>query len=303
MECFRRGRTYRRVPDRSARARARITACRPGPAQNLRAQYYSLKVARGEADLIAVAAHADTPGNQFLLSGSGAISGRITDSLTGNPVSGIDVDLYQAVTLLRPGANRYHGRERELSADELARGNLHCARDPPVGMPYIHTYYGGVSTRELATPVPVAVGPPTPNIDIALFTGRGRDRTPCPFAGVFDEQGTTLAASVGAMSPSLGSLLGSLQMTAWPDYDIEQLELAITAEHTISRLETRRRLMGQLRMALVEYVLCHTTYPGHLQLAVDFSNNRTLFAADIAALGSTFTPLLSLSDVFSAMVA
>jgi hypothetical protein len=99
------------------------------------------------------------------------------------------------------------------------------------------------------------------------------------------------------MSTELASLLVSVGMGDWFDWDIEYLE-----EVPGIRPIPGDNLEDSWQIALVEYALCHPSFRTDLGIAADFRFNRDLFAEDCKLLHGIDYSFGSLPDVAGRLI-
>lgn len=144
--------------------------CDPAPGQNYGLQYYSGKLVLATADPITVTAGLGTANINFSLADGGGISGQITANPSGDPIPGMDIDVFQAGTLIMMDQDATTDVNGNYSLDGLPAGTYLVRADPsaPQFFGYDETYYGQVALIEAATPVVVGSGVMVPNIDIVM---------------------------------------------------------------------------------------------------------------------------------------
>lgn len=144
--------------------------CDPAPGQNYGLQYYSGKLVLSAADPITVTAGLGTANINFSLADGGGISGRITADPSGNPIPGMDIDVFQAGTLIMMDQDATTDANGNYSLDGLPAGTYLVRADPsaPQFFGYNETYYGQVALIEAATPIVIGPGANVPNIDIVM---------------------------------------------------------------------------------------------------------------------------------------
>jgi hypothetical protein len=129
---------------------------------------------------VVVVSSASTPDIDFTLQMGGSVSGKVTSAATGEPISGGYILLYGSSG--QP-AYAYLGSTGSYRFGQLQAGTYYAKSD--VGAPYADQLYDGIlceptCTVTTGTPIVVALGQETPNIDFALptfgaFQGRVTD--------------------------------------------------------------------------------------------------------------------------------
>ncbi len=120
------------------------------------------------ANAVRVTAPVETTDIDFVMSTGGTITGRLTDEATGNPIVGVDV---VARTEQCCGGNRAttdHDGNYEITA--LGPGD-HWVLTSAFSLGFVDEYYNDSISFSGRTPVSVAFGQTTPDIDFALALG------------------------------------------------------------------------------------------------------------------------------------
>lgn len=159
----------------------------PPDATGLAEQYYQGKVDVNLADPIAVSADTQTSGIDFSLSAGGWIEGTVTDVDTGQPLNGIDLDLYDAAAGTRLRASTASDSLGQYKTSLLQAGTYLLRCDPAAD--YAVLYYQGKPRLLESDPIAVAQGAGTSAIDFALpagmvISGRITSDGVTPLAGV-----------------------------------------------------------------------------------------------------------------------
>lgn len=186
--------------------------CDPEIAQGFAVQYWNGQLARPTGNTITVAAGAGTPNINFSLVGAGTVSGRVTDLATGAPVAGVDVDLFQAGTLLRMDQSALTDANGTYTVGRVPAGSYVVLVDT-LTAPYADTYYPNSATAAGATPVAVTVGGALANINVALPPAADGDTDRDGFSNVIEAQlGSN--ANDPASRPAFGDTNGDGDTTA-----------------------------------------------------------------------------------------
>lgn len=153
----------------------------PAPAQGYATQFYLEKNDAAFADAIAVVAGAGTPGVNFSLEPATWIEGTVHDAL-GEPLPGVDLDLYDAATGIRLGANAITQTGGAYRFDNLPAGQYKLRCDPADALGYANRYFDGKTTRDEAAAISTAAGAGVSGVDFAIeadatISGRVTDGT------------------------------------------------------------------------------------------------------------------------------
>jgi hypothetical protein len=101
----------------------------------------------------------------------GTISGSVTSAVTGLPVPGVRVTMFDALGSILPGAGGSTAADGSFLAGAVPSGSylLRASGDPVLGLAF--EFYAGVTLRSQATPVAVVAGSNTPGVTFALDSG------------------------------------------------------------------------------------------------------------------------------------
>lgn len=133
-------------------------------------EYYDDVIIKGDAFLVTVTNGATTSNIDFELLSGGNISGTIRDA-GSNPISGIDLDLYNSAGDF-VGVSATSAVDGTFTIGPLPDGDyyLEADSDPASGQYYFDEFYGGVAELESATAITISGGNNSGN-DITLETG------------------------------------------------------------------------------------------------------------------------------------
>lgn len=164
-----------------------ILRCDPDPLRGYARTYYPTSYFFGSAQPISVSAEQGTTVN-FVLQGAGAIAGQIT-GVGGSPgLDGIDLDIFDS-----------DGNQLDVTADSGRSGNyvlgpvpvgsFFLRADPEVLDFRMQQYFSGASVLPNATPINIAAGVTTSNINFALspagyISGMVTDSAGTPLDGI-----------------------------------------------------------------------------------------------------------------------
>lgn len=143
----------------------------PSAEQAYARQYFEQQISIVTADAIEVAASSDTAGVDFLLDRAGDISGVITDASTGDPLSGIDIDVFEAGSLVRLEQTTKTDANGAYQVTNLPPGSYLLRGDPVATPGFARTYYGNVTNPGDADAIALLPGESRGGIDIALAAG------------------------------------------------------------------------------------------------------------------------------------
>jgi 5-hydroxyisourate hydrolase-like protein (transthyretin family) len=150
-------------------------------------QYYNGESTQGAADPVSVTAGQNTTSVDATMKVSGAISGHVTDSVTGGPAGGIQVVAYNSSNQVVAQTTADAGGAYTLTG--LVTGSYDVEFESVGSQPYLAQYYSGAATVSGATAVSVTDGQTTGGIDAAMSTGSGIEGTVTsggqPAAGVY----------------------------------------------------------------------------------------------------------------------
>lgn len=144
--------------------------CDSSLGQSYAMQYYNGQMRLAAADTVVVAPGGGVSSIDFTLNPGGSISGRVTRAPSSDPLSGMDMDVFQAGTFLRMDQDATTNATGYYSLDGLPVGDYIVRADPSGSHPgFRMTYYGGVTL--MADAVPVSVGPSAAvaGIDVVLL--------------------------------------------------------------------------------------------------------------------------------------
>lgn len=147
--------------------------CDPTVPQGYAVEYYNSKITNAVADPITVNVGAGTPNINFTLDAGGSISGKVTNVFGGAPVQGIDIDVYRQSDLLRLDQSYKTDVNGDYIVGPLPAGTYIVRADPGSASQYSRTYYNGVRTSGLATPIVVGAGATVSGRNIALLPADG----------------------------------------------------------------------------------------------------------------------------------
>ena len=140
-------------------------------------RYYNGTFDYSAATLVTVTAGETTPDINIALLAAGSISGTITDT-NGALLGGIFVQAQRAVCCSFGSATTAADGTYEITnltpgAYTVSASGSTCGSSPPIGSctVYPQQYYAGTFDAGAATPVPVASGARTANIDLTLLPG------------------------------------------------------------------------------------------------------------------------------------
>ncbi len=145
-----------------------IVRADPTPAQSYATQYYNGKTTQSTADVIAVTSALTTSSIDFALSSAGTISGTVTHATLGIPLPGLDLDIYDANTLIKLVQTAITDSLGNYSLTNLPPGQYFVAIDPIAGQPFFAEYYNGAPTSATATSINVPIGASVTGIDFQV---------------------------------------------------------------------------------------------------------------------------------------
>ncbi len=148
-----------------------FVAADPDPAQN---QFYLRTFYGGATDIalatpITVGSTGVTNIN-IALSAAGSIAGVVTDAVTGQPLSGIDIDLFDSLGK-RVSANSITDLTGAYDIGPVATGSYYVRVDPTIAQGYARTFYPAAVNIAGATLVSVVAGGRTTGVNVALQEG------------------------------------------------------------------------------------------------------------------------------------
>jgi len=135
-------------------------------------EYYPESADKPGASTVSVAGSDTVTNINFTLAKMGAISGRVTDEGTGQPIADAWIELYNAGWTSAGGACANQNGEYTIYG--LESGNYYIrATGYQVGMGefYVEEYYDNQSAQGSANPIPVTVPNTATGIDIAMTRG------------------------------------------------------------------------------------------------------------------------------------
>ncbi len=100
----------------------------------------------------------------------GVIGGKITDQ-QGNPLGGIDLDVYEAASGRGMEANATSDTNGTYALDALPPGDYQVRADPENGLPWVRQYYSNTFSSADALAITVMADALYTNIDFALASG------------------------------------------------------------------------------------------------------------------------------------
>jgi hypothetical protein len=131
------------------------------------AQWYRNEPSQARAIAVTVIAPGSITGINIEMVKNGAIAGSITDKENGNPISGIDITVYDSVTGLQVG-HGYTYSSGLYNIFGLATGSYKLRF---AGSGYVEQWFGGASDLASAATVAVTAPNTTPAIDMELVKG------------------------------------------------------------------------------------------------------------------------------------
>jgi protocatechuate 3,4-dioxygenase beta subunit len=142
-----------------------------GSGLNYVPEYYNNAPDSGSAAIISVTAGSETLGIDAQLAQGGVVKGTVTEEGTGNPIPGLQVDVYESSTLNYVGfaitdAFGYYTKSG------LATGLYKMGFNVVSGLNYIPEYYNNATNLVGATPVSVTAGSETLGINAQLALAR-----------------------------------------------------------------------------------------------------------------------------------
>jgi 5-hydroxyisourate hydrolase-like protein (transthyretin family) len=132
--------------------------CDPTVDQRYAVQYYSGRLTKALADLIVVTNSAGTSNVNFTLNAGAELSGTVVEAASGLPMSGIDIDVLEAGTLLRFDQGTRTGVDGQFTIGPLPSGTYLLRADPAPSSPYLRTYYE--NTADIASALPIVLSAP-----------------------------------------------------------------------------------------------------------------------------------------------
>ncbi len=140
----------------------------PTAVQAYAMQYYNGKTTQFTADIITVSTATTTSLIDFSLSNGGTISGNVMEAVLGIPIVNMDIDIYDANTLVKLVQSTVTNAQGNYTLTNLPPGQYFVAVDPIAGQPYFAEYYDGVPTSATATVINVSTGGNVTNIDFLM---------------------------------------------------------------------------------------------------------------------------------------
>jgi hypothetical protein len=145
-----------------------IVRADPTAAQGYATQYYNGKLVQAAADAVTVSSSTTTPGVDFALANGGTVSGRVTQAGLGMAIANMDLDVYDANTLVKLGQTTKTNSQGYYTLSNLPAGQYFVAADPVAGQPYFVEYYNGAPTSGTATVLTVSGGGSITGINFQL---------------------------------------------------------------------------------------------------------------------------------------
>lgn len=142
----------------------------PDAARLLARVYHPAALAEAGGALVPVTALQTNLGVNIQLSAAGAVAGTVRDAL-GSPLAGVDLDVFDAVTLARIDVSAATGADGSYLVGPLNAGSVLVRAQPVPGDPHLTLYHPGALFIEQAAAVPVAVGAIQSGRDFSLPTG------------------------------------------------------------------------------------------------------------------------------------
>jgi len=133
-------------------------------------QYYPDSPDATTASLVVVNVSATTAMVDFSLPDAGWIEGFVTDQF-GSPLQGIDLDLFDAVTLLHEDQSATSDLDGHYLIGPLAVQSYLVRADPSASQMRVREYFNEQAVRTDANPVAVSAGVGTTNINFTLSQG------------------------------------------------------------------------------------------------------------------------------------
>ncbi len=124
------------------------------------------------ADAITVQVHENGETTvDFFLHRGGTISGRMLDSVTGDPVPDVDLDVYAWDESFVGTINGKSDANGDYEIGPFPTGNFYLSADTDIDAMYVPQYYGGAATLEESQPVNVPDPNNVANVDFQLVRG------------------------------------------------------------------------------------------------------------------------------------
>jgi len=143
-----------------------------------------------------IAVHgANVTGLTFKLDLGGSVSGVVTDRVTGAPISGCDIDIFDGAGQLLPDANGSTDANGVYRVGSLPDGNYFVRADATAEQGYIDTYYGDAISLGSAVLVAISAGTTASGTSLSM------------------PRGGTIAGVV--TSAATGEPLPNVQITVW----------------------------------------------------------------------------------------
>jgi hypothetical protein len=176
--------------------------CSAGPdfAGTYVTQYYTGKATLASADPISVTAGATTSGINAAMITHGEITGTVTDSVTGAPLAGICLDIFDSsggISQSSTNANGVYTTIHLLSGSYRVGFDLGCGDST-----YALQYYDAKTTLASADPVTVTDGTRTSGINAALVAVNGSATPPSVATGSASGVGTGSATASATVNPN-----------------------------------------------------------------------------------------------------
>lgn len=136
-------------------------------------EFWNDRLDRDSADPVVVPAGGTVSDIDAALSIASSVSGTVTDRITGNPLSGINVDAYEAASDIYVGSAATNP-DGTYTVPALAAGDYHVSFDAIPVPDYMSEWWNGRPDIASADVVAVTAATPTTGVDIGLWPKVGR---------------------------------------------------------------------------------------------------------------------------------
>lgn len=143
--------------------------CDPALGQGYAVEYFDGKLTKALADVIVVAGGTGTSNVNFTLDPGGSLSGRVLTADSGQPVAAVDIDVFQAGTLLWLDQGAKTGADGRFALGPLPAGTYVLRADPLPTDNYVRTYYASTPDSAAAQTIILNAPGAVTNLDIQLI--------------------------------------------------------------------------------------------------------------------------------------
>ncbi len=142
-------------------------------ASNYAPQFYNGKASLASADPVSVTTGTTTSSIDAAIQAGGQVTGTVTDAVSGDPVSGIEVDVYSSKDFLStPVDTACTASDGTYAVPGLTTGTYYVGFNDGCGASnYVPQFYNGKASLASADSVSVTTGTTTSSIDAAMQAG------------------------------------------------------------------------------------------------------------------------------------